>query len=576
MDAGRSVQVRRQFVQVGTRRVLLRHAGQGPAVLLVHQSPQNGRAMTPWIRRLAGSCAVFAPDTPGYGHSDPLPLVAPTIADYAAALAALLDTLQLPRVLLFGMHTGAAIATQLALDRPARVAGLVCDGLALFDDDERAALLATYLPPFEPGWDGAHLRWAFARLREQHFYFPWFDGTRAQRLHYPLPSAERVHAGVLDLLDAGDGYRLAYRASFQHAPTAALCTLQPPARLCWREADVLGPHAARLQALPEHAQALVLHGGEEELVRCTDAAFDAWAAQATATDSAAVVEAARAATRHVVELPGLTLAFLVDDAAGAGTPPADGPSATLCLRDIGQPAALPAGHVGHGLAMDWPGHGASGEGSTTPLTMPALVAGVCAALDRLRPWVNTDRLVLQAHGGACALAVELALALGPRCQGLCLHDPLPLDAAERARFLHGLPSLQPDNHGGALLAAWDWARHSRLFTPWAPADASAVRVVPAPSPHELQLQVRELLRAGPLHAALWQVSLGTALLPALQAWSGPLSVQAGAEPDLRRLARQLAETLGLPATGEATWVRARAPRGSVPGQPADPRGGAEA
>ena len=40
MVAAPSVPVARQFVQVGARRVLLRHAGQGPAVLLIHQSPR--------------------------------------------------------------------------------------------------------------------------------------------------------------------------------------------------------------------------------------------------------------------------------------------------------------------------------------------------------------------------------------------------------------------------------------------------------------------------------------------------------------------------------------------------------
>ena len=60
-----------QFVQLGERKVFLRAAGQGPTLLLLHQSPQNSRALIPWIERLSANYAVFAPDTPGFGYSDP-------------------------------------------------------------------------------------------------------------------------------------------------------------------------------------------------------------------------------------------------------------------------------------------------------------------------------------------------------------------------------------------------------------------------------------------------------------------------------------------------------------------------
>ena len=84
--------IREQFVQVNGRHVLVRYAGRGPAILLLHQSPQNSRALIPWIERLAQSYAVLAPDTPGFGFSDPPPLAQPTIPDYAAALNALLKS----------------------------------------------------------------------------------------------------------------------------------------------------------------------------------------------------------------------------------------------------------------------------------------------------------------------------------------------------------------------------------------------------------------------------------------------------------------------------------------------------
>lgn len=489
----------RQFVQVGTRRVLVRHAGQGPAVVLVHQSPQNSRAMQPWIERLAARHAVFAPDTPGYGHADPLPLAEPVIADYAAALADLLDALGLQRVLLLGMHTGAAIALQLALDRPERVAALVCDGLSLFDAAECRALLAGYLPPFEPSWDGGHLRWLHARMREQHLYFPWHDGTRAARLRYPLPTPERVHAGVMDVLDAGDGYRLAYRAAFQHQPAAALAGLQVPTLLAYRRGDVLAPHAARCPALPAPSRMAVL-ADEGELATGTMALFDAQAAGADVVASGPRVQAACSATRRLSARGGIEWSLLLAPGRAADAP------ATLALGDIGQPAELPAGAgLGLRIAVEWPGHGASLVEADADLSMPALAAALHAALDDALP--DHPPIALQARGAGTVLARHLAQRLGARCVAVQCDAVPPASPQARAHFLQSLPVLVPDAHGGAVLAAWDWARLSQLYDPWQPPTAAAALDVPAPDPQRLHRQVREMLRAGPLHAALWRSAL---------------------------------------------------------------------
>ena len=221
-----TVKVHAQFVQVGERRVFVRHAGRGPALVVLHQSPQSSASMQPWFERFAATHAVFAPDTPGFGRSDPLPRAQPTVPDLAQALGELLQALGLQRVLLYGVHSGAAIAARLALDQPQRVAGLVCDGLSGFTTDERQPLLDGYLPPFEPSFDGGHLLWLWARVREQYLFFPWHHGSAAARILYPAMPAAALHADVMDLLDEGDGYRAGYRARPIAAAFGPSCALE--------------------------------------------------------------------------------------------------------------------------------------------------------------------------------------------------------------------------------------------------------------------------------------------------------------------------------------------------------------
>ena len=65
--------LQRHFVMVrgqyGTRQVHYRRGGQGPVVLLLHQSPQSSREMEPLIEAWGQSFTLIAPDSPGYGFS---------------------------------------------------------------------------------------------------------------------------------------------------------------------------------------------------------------------------------------------------------------------------------------------------------------------------------------------------------------------------------------------------------------------------------------------------------------------------------------------------------------------------
>ncbi len=134
---------------VGSGTVSFREAGAGPALVLLHGI---GNQSGSWVRQLEALGARFrtiAWDAPGYGESDRLAAESPTAADYAGALAALLDSLEIARAVLVGSSLGALIAGAFAAARPERVAGLLllnpARGYGLADPKEREEKLATRL-----------------------------------------------------------------------------------------------------------------------------------------------------------------------------------------------------------------------------------------------------------------------------------------------------------------------------------------------------------------------------------------------------------------------------------------------
>ena len=60
----------RGFVTVDGRRVLVRRFGTGPAVMVIHGSPQSSRAVEAVCQAIAArGLTAIAPDTPGAGPS---------------------------------------------------------------------------------------------------------------------------------------------------------------------------------------------------------------------------------------------------------------------------------------------------------------------------------------------------------------------------------------------------------------------------------------------------------------------------------------------------------------------------
>jgi pimeloyl-ACP methyl ester carboxylesterase len=103
--------------------------GDGPTVVLLHGGGLDSAQVSwaPLTPHLAAHADVISPDLPGYGGS-PLGKTSPTVAGYAHWLRGFLDALGVGGCVVGGLSLGGAIALQVAIDDPGRVAGLVLCG----------------------------------------------------------------------------------------------------------------------------------------------------------------------------------------------------------------------------------------------------------------------------------------------------------------------------------------------------------------------------------------------------------------------------------------------------------------
>jgi pimeloyl-ACP methyl ester carboxylesterase len=96
-------------------------SGQGEPLVLLHWLGSSRAAWDAVVPALSQRFDVIAVDLPGFGASAPLPAgIEPSPAELAAAVAALLDELQIDRPHLAGNSLGGWVAMELAKTRPVR------------------------------------------------------------------------------------------------------------------------------------------------------------------------------------------------------------------------------------------------------------------------------------------------------------------------------------------------------------------------------------------------------------------------------------------------------------------------
>jgi pimeloyl-ACP methyl ester carboxylesterase len=235
---------RRRYLQAPQGQIHLREQGQGIPLLLIHQTPWSSLQYLRAAPLLAAQgFHTIAPDTPGYGLSDP-PDVA-SISTYADGLVTILDGLGIARAAIAGHHTGAMIALAFAARHPDRTRAVAADNAPFYTAQERAERLARPAHSHALKADGSHFtdRWAFMR-----------------QFADPAMSDEMIHLAVLtyfqNALIPGPDDDPGHKAAYTHDLAADIAAIRAPTLIIASHTDPLHPHAARISALrPDFARA---------------------------------------------------------------------------------------------------------------------------------------------------------------------------------------------------------------------------------------------------------------------------------------------------------------------------------
>jgi len=266
-----STEIDRAFVRLAEGQVHLRRmeaaAVDEVPLYLIHLSPKSSGMLVPLMRALReAGCpsALIAPDTLGNGDSAPTPIAVPEIADFADAHLRTMDALGLEKVDLYGTHTGARIACEIAAGHPSRVRRVVLDGIVDYPEEIKQEILTKYAPTVEPDEYGRQLMWAFNFVRDQSLHFPYFMRDAEHRINPPaFPSPAQLHDGVLEVLKALTTYHKSYLAAFRYTArerlphiTARTAILKPDT-----EQTMLNESVEELAALLQNGRPIVTKNG---------------------------------------------------------------------------------------------------------------------------------------------------------------------------------------------------------------------------------------------------------------------------------------------------------------------------
>ncbi|MEV5826826.1 alpha/beta fold hydrolase [Spirillospora sp. NPDC052242] len=246
----RATGVRREFVTTSLGQVHLRLAGDPAAAPLIalHSAPGSAGPLEPLMRGLSDDFHVIAPDHPGNGESDKPWRDPVDIGRLADAVAEVVERRAAGPVHLWGTHTGAVIALELAVRRPDLVRRAVLEAPPLLPPDLTSDILEHYLPPLRADRFGSHLVRAWGMRRDMFLFWPWYRDRTAASRPLRVPRPRELHDWTVGLLQSGPTYQLSYAAAFRYPTRERLPKLTVPALICAGPDDMLADNLPALRA----------------------------------------------------------------------------------------------------------------------------------------------------------------------------------------------------------------------------------------------------------------------------------------------------------------------------------------
>ena len=472
----------------GDRQVRYLTCGSGPLIFLLHQSPKSADEYRSLIEEWGNDFTVIAPDTPGYGDSDPLNSDKVSIEKIAQATIEFADALGIHQFGLYGFHTGAIISIAIGHRYPNRVKAMACNGVLTLTDDELENIRENYLPTYLPKWDGSHLTWLWSRMREQLIFFPWHQRTEEARMRFDISSPEVLHENAVEVMRAGDDYRQAYGAAFEYRLEKFIPDLTVPTQITASEWDPLCKCLAQLTP------------------------SDSVCIEPSKTNEEALAKAKKILLKHPADNPHKLGTATMEDGAFTKTifhsthgdikieknskttsgsllciHPPGGSSKTVRFLTESINKNIPV------ISVDLLGHGESSKETMQKNTLNTHMDVVSEIVHSN----DLDQLTLLGMQVSCSLSIPVAKVISKSLNKIILLEPWILTEKEIGNFIkRGLPLIEPEWSGGHLQQYWHMVRDSKLFWPWYNRTISGIiGGNPNLDEKQLDIEVTELIRS---------------------------------------------------------------------------------
>ena len=214
--------VHRRFVDTPEGQIHYAAAGQGRAILLLHQTPRSWDEYREVLPLLGAKYRAIAMDTIGFGDSY-RPKEKGSIEAYAKGVIRFMDAMEIDRAFIIGHHTGGVIALEVAATYPRRVRRLVLSSTPYVDAEDRKRRQTR--PPIDEVKiqpDGSHLT----------------DLWQKRMAFYPKDRPDLLTRFVIDALKTGErreeghqavgAYRMEHKVGLIKVPTLVMCGANDP------------------------------------------------------------------------------------------------------------------------------------------------------------------------------------------------------------------------------------------------------------------------------------------------------------------------------------------------------------